>query len=150
MRAGSFTRSVPIRRWSPGAIVQLRSKRNRRRWAGIEVADGAAQEGDQAPPAGGDPAQVPVEVADDRVHLQARVVVHQPVGRRPQELVAHVEGDVAPQRARRRAMASSRSRVLSQAPAPSSTRVSASASAGDVAGVAPEQVALGPRRVVLG
>ena len=77
MRAGSFTRSVPMQEVVAGAMVQLRSKRKRRRWAGSRLPMVPAEEGHQATPDGGDAVQVAVEVADDGVDLEALVLVGQ-------------------------------------------------------------------------
>ena len=66
----------------------------------IQVADGPTQEGDHAPPISRDLAQVVVEVADHDVDVELVVLLGQGRGRVAEELVAHVEGDVARQGAR--------------------------------------------------
>ena len=101
------------------------SARNRARLGGLEVADGAAEEGDEPAAAGGQRAEVVVEVADDAVDLDARVALGEHRRRPAQDALGHVEGDEAAQPPAWRRTASRRRRVLSDVPEPSSMTVSA-------------------------
>ena len=121
-----------------------------RRSAGTQVADGAAQEGDEPSSRrsgsgrGGGGSRRPPRAP------QPRVLLDEPGRGLAQELVAHVEGHVARAVGPDARMASSSSRVLSHAPAPSSTSVSAPARPAISAACSVEEPPLGPGRVVLG
>jgi len=60
---------VPIRRWVSGEHRAVEVEEEALALVGSEVADGPAEEGNQPDADDGDPVQVTVEVADDRVDL---------------------------------------------------------------------------------
>ena len=67
---------------------------------GVEVADRAAEEGDQPPFAGvGDALEVVLEVADQAAHLEARVLVDEQPGGLVGDLLGDVDRDVGLQAA---------------------------------------------------
>ena len=69
--------------------------RNSRRWLRVEVADRAAEEGDQAAAvAVGDALEVVLEVADEAAHREARVLVDQQLGGLVGDLLGDVDRDV--------------------------------------------------------
>ena len=76
-------------------MVAARSARNRRPLGRREVADGAAEERDEPSPDLRDLTQVPLEVADDPVHVEARVAARDRVRGVAEEALAHVEGHEA-------------------------------------------------------
>ena len=76
-----MTRSVPSRRWSPGPSSAAIRARKARRGPRVEVADRAAEEGDQPRAAAvGDALQVVLEVADEAADVEAGVLVDQAGG----------------------------------------------------------------------
>ena len=94
-------------------------------------------------------AEVAVEVADHRVDLQPGVVVDQPGGRRPQELVAHVEGQVAAQRSLGGHGVEQQPGLVAGA-GPQLDQGVGQRQLGHRRGVALQEQTLGPGRVVLG
>ena len=90
-----------------------------------------------------------VEVADHGVDLEAGVVVGQPHGGRAQELVAHVEGHVAAQRAVRDHGVEQDPGLVAR-PGPELDQRVGQRDFGDLGGESIEQLALGPGGVVLG
>ena len=99
-RAVSLTRSTPSSRPSPSAIWP----RNRRRNAGdlvvgMEVADGAAEKGDQAAAAGSQRGHVVLEVPDEAAGGQPRVLAGELGQRALERSPMDVEQDAPPQRA---------------------------------------------------
>ena len=97
--AASLTRSVPSRKRSPGYISVAIRARNERRGAGPEVADRAAEEGEQRALGARDPLEVGLVVADDAVDVQARVLVDELVGDAARDLLGDVDGHVRLERA---------------------------------------------------
>src|SRR5690606_13031238 len=65
------------------------------RLLGLEVADGAAQEDDQAALAGGDAIEVAIVVADHPVDPEPGIGGEEPRPARAQHPLADVEGDIA-------------------------------------------------------
>ena len=115
-----------------------------------EVADRAAQEGDDARAVGlGDVGEVALEVADDAVHAQARELVDQLVGAREHHRLGHVERDVAAQGARLGHRAQQQPRLGRRARA-QLDELGGAGGLDDLRAALLEDRALGARRVVLG
>ena len=115
----------------------------------LEVADRRAEERDHPPVPRGQGAQVAPEVADDAVHLDARVLLLDRRRALAQRLLAHVEGHEAPQRPVRRQRVEQHARLVGGAGAELDERVRVRQLA-DLVGVLAQQVALALGRVVLG
>ena len=121
-------------------VARRETARDRRRGTsrvrlGREVADGAAEERDDAASAGGDLVEVVLEVADDRVHLDAVVLAGDRRARRSRSVSSLTSKGTKRGACPRRANASSSRRVFSDVPEPSSTSVSAPVRSAIVAGV---------------
>ena len=116
-----------------------------------EVADGAAQEGDDARAVVGfgDVGEVALEVADDAVHAQAGELVDQLVGAREHHRLGHVERDVAAQGARLGHRAQQQPRLGRRARA-ELDELRGAGGLDDLGAALLEDRALGARRVVLG
>ena len=83
---------------SPGAIVAASVGQELRARAGLEVADGAAEEGDEPAAPGRQQRQVLLEVADHGVDLDAGVLRGDLLAGRGEHRLVDVEGHEAPQR----------------------------------------------------
>ena len=135
---------------SPGWSRAARVARKRARSLDGEVADGAAQEGDQAALGVGQAVQVHAEVADHAGDLDRP-------GRPRPGWPRRRAGSARPRRRPRSGAgcpasrrASMRATVLSEVPEPSSIRVEAPQRAAISGRVGRQDLALGPGRVVLG
>ncbi len=131
------------------SIVPLRSDRNRWRWAGVRLPIVPPKKAISRRPPSGDLGEVAVEVADDGVDVEAVVVVGQPGRGGPEELVAHVERQVAPQRSVDGHGVEQQAGLVA-GPGPQLDQGVGQGQPGDGRGVGLEQRPLGPGRVVLG
>ena len=116
---------------------------------GLVVADRAAEERNEPPAAGGDRAEVVVEVADDAVDLEAGVALGEVRGRPPEDALGHVERDEAPKLSARRERVEERARLVRRPRTELDERVGAGAS-GDRGRLRLEDRPLARGRVVLG
>ena len=113
-----------------------------------QVADGAAEERDQAPSAGGEQVEVVLEVADDGVDVEARVLGDDGAGCASKGRLADVEGNEPAQHAAVSQRGQEQARLLRRARSELDERVGAGG-VGDGAGAGIEDLALAPGRVVL-
>ena len=150
MTAGSLTRSMPSSRWPPSPSRSAEPAQEPAAVAGREVAQRAAEEAHEALPVGlGQPVEVALEVADEAVDAQARVLLDQPAGAGPQRALGDVDRHVAAQPAGVGHRVEQHAGLVGRARA----QLDELARAGqldDLGGARLEDRALGPRRVVLG
>src|SRR5262249_45076786 len=114
----------------------------------IEVPDRAPEERDEARAAGGQPVEVALEVADDRVHVDTWVLDLDGGGGVTQRRFAHVERDEPPEGFVRGERVEQQPRLLGRPRAELHERVGGGAHR-DITGVPGEDGALGAGRVVL-
>ncbi len=118
---------------------------------GVEVADRAAEEGDQATAlAVGDALEVVLEVADEAAHGEARVLPDQRLGSLVGDLLGDVDRDVGLQAAGIAHRAEQVAGLCRRAGAELDQRLRPAGGGNDLAAALGEDRALGPGRVVLG
>ena len=117
---------------------------------GAEVADRAAEEGDQRALLARHPLEVGLVVADDAVDAQAPYSSTSSRGGPPGDLLGDVDRARRPRARRRRASRRAGTRVFAAEPEPSSIRVVGRGGGDDLVGASLEDRALGAGRVVLG
>jgi hypothetical protein len=132
---------------SPGSSESVTAAR-KRALRGLEVADRAAEEGDEARAVLGQPVEVALEVGDDAVHLEGRVVGGQARQRPLDGVDADVHGHVGLQAPDVAQGAQQQVGLLRRARA-ELDQAAGLGQLGDLAGAGREDAALGPGGVVL-